>query len=204
MDLYDEQQAADAAWKFLRCNTTGTIRFGEHLQEVQYVICTDGTMVISAMVAMLQPQDMVMYVPQYEEDCMEIHVSLKEFSESGESGVYADRWQVYHGEPPDVQWAKVQIDAARFHEMFIDGEGLHRENSLAQDESSLCKQVNGDLTSLTNACKHLAQVEVESPTMVGVDPLGIDVRARFGIVRLEPTLPFASADDVIYFVKKNS
>ena len=204
MDLYDEQQAADDAWKFLRCNTTGTIRFGEHLQDVQYVICPDGTMVISAMVAMLQPQDMVMYVPQYEEDCMEMHVSLKEFSESSECGAYADRWQVYHGEPPDVQWATVQIDAARFHEMFIDGEGLHRENSLAQVESSLCKQVNGDLTSLTNACKHLVEVEVELPTMVGVDPLGIDVRARFGIVRLEPTSPFAGADEVIYFVKQNS
>jgi hypothetical protein len=201
MDEYDERQAADAAWRFLRCNTTGTLRFGEHLHDVRYVICPDATMVISAMVAMLQPQDMVMYVPQYEEDCMEMHVSLQQFSESGVGGMNADRWQVYHGEPPDVQWARVQIDAARFHEMFIDGEAFNRENTLAEEESSLCKQLNCDATSLKNACKRYAQVDVDSPTMVGVDPLGIDVRARFGIVRLEAMQPFVASDEVIAFIQ---
>jgi hypothetical protein len=204
MEPYDEQCVVDEAWKFLRGNTTGAIRFGDHVQKVAYVICPDSTMVISAMVAMLQPQDMVMYIPDYAEDCMEMHVTLEQFVEEGEDGQYADRWQVYHGEPPDVQWAKVSIDAVRFHEMFVEGESLMHENVLANHESSLCKQVNENTQSLIDACKRHAHVEVESPMMVGVDPLGIDVRARFGIVRVEPAAKFEQASDVLNFVDCDS
>ncbi|MBT4585137.1 MAG: hypothetical protein HOC93_08680 [Phycisphaerae bacterium] len=203
MEEYDEQQVSEAAWKFLRSNTTGTLRFGEHLHDVSYVFGNDGLMIITAMVAMLQPQDMVMYVPEYAEDCMEMHVTLEQFSEEGSGGVFADRWQMYHGEPPDIQWAKVTIDAARFHEMFIDGEGLHKENDFACDEPSLCKKLNGDIPKLITGCKRIAGIEVEAPVVVGVDPLGIDVRARFGIVRLAAELPFAKASDVITFMNQN-
>ncbi len=200
MEPYDEQQAMDEAWKFLRRNTTATLRFGEHLHDVSYVLCHDGAMVISVMVAMLQPQDMVMYVPEYAEDCMEMHITLEQFSEEGDGGASADRWQVYHGEPPDVQWAKVVIDAARFHELFVDGEGLKRANELANDEPVLCKEANSDRANLIKVCARVSKVEVASPIMVGVDPLGIDIRARFGIVRLEPEMPFDGKEQVARFI----
>ena len=107
---------------------------------------------------------------------------------------------MYHGDPPDVQWARVEIDAARFHEMFIDGEDLQRENLLKEEESSLCKQLNSARDSLSRACRRVAGVEVESPVLVGVDSLGLDVRARFGIVRVEPDSPFENAKQVLSFV----
>ena len=201
MEEYDEQQVLECAWKFLRCNTMGTLRFGEHLHDVSYVIGNDGAMIIPAMVAMLQPQDIVMYVPEYAEDCVEMHVTLEQFSEQGDGGVYADRWQMYHGEPPDVQWAKVTIDAARFHEMFIDGEGLQRENEIASDEPTLCKQLNGDVAEVIRACTRIAHVEVEAPVVVGVDTLGVDVRARFGVVRLASEAPLENTADVIAFMQ---
>ncbi len=204
MEEYDEQQAVEAAWKFLRCNTTGTLRFGEHLHDVSYVFGNDGAMIIPAMVAILQPQDTVMYVPEYAEECMEMHVTLEQFTEDGSGGAYADRWQMYHGEPPDVQWAKVTIDAARFHEMFIDGEGLQRENEIASNEPSLCKQLNGDRTVVLDACKRIASMEVESPVVVGVDTFGVDVRARFGIVRLASETSLKNTGDVIAFMKQVS
>jgi hypothetical protein len=202
MEEYNEQQAMDAAWEFLRCNSTGTLRFGEHLQDVSYVFDNDGSMIISVMVAMLQPQDLVMYIPEYVEDCMEMHVTLEQFSEDDAGGAYADRWQMYHGEPPDVQWAKVAIDAARFHGMFVAGEGLQRENKIADDESSLCKALNGDISKVVSACKRIANVEVKTPVVVGVDSLGVDVRARFGIIRLATETPFTNAGDVITFMNQ--
>jgi hypothetical protein len=202
MEEYDEQQVLDAAWKFLRCNSTGTLRFGDNLHDVSYVFVNDGSMIIPAMVAMLQPQDLVMYVPEYAEDCIEMHVTLEQFSENGAGGVYADRWQMYHGEPPDVQWAKVAIDAARFHDMFVDGEGLQRENKIAGDEPSLCKELNRDISEVAKACKRIARVEVEVPVVVGVDPLGVDVRARFGIVRLASETPLTNFGEVIAFMKQ--
>ena len=100
MEEYDEQQTANNAWAFLRSNSTASLSFGENNFDISYVIIPDGRLVISAMVAMLQPCDMVMYVPEYADGCMEMHVSLEQFKEDAEHGGFADRWQVYHGDPP--------------------------------------------------------------------------------------------------------
>jgi hypothetical protein len=200
LEEYDEQQMSDAAWNFLRSNSTVSVEFGENTIDVSYVIIPDGRLVIPAMVAMLQPCDIVMYVPQYMNDCMEMHVSISQFAEQGKEGTFADRWRVYHGEPPDTQWAFVDIDAVRFHELFIDGEGLCRENPLAELESSICKSLNSHQDKLRDVCKEKTNVEITSPFVVGVDPLGIDIRAPFGIVRIPAEQPFTSAEDVSTFV----
>ena len=199
MDKYDEQQASDGAWAFLRSNSTASLAFGENNFDLSYIIIPDGRLVISAMVAMLQPCDTVMYVPQYEDGCMEIHVSLMQFTASGENGVFADRWQVYHGEPPDTQWAFVDIDAARFHAMFIDGESLRRENVLANNEHKICKTLNEKLNIVRQVCASNTNVDVKNPFVVGVDSLGVDIRAPFGIVRISAEVPFTSSDDVLSF-----
>ena len=201
MEPFDEGKATDAAWAFLRGNSTATLKFSEYTHDVSYVICPSGELVIPAMVAMLQPCDTIMFVPEYSENCMELQVSLRQFFERGEDGLLADRWNVYHGESPDVQWALVDIDAARFHEMFIDGEGLCRKNPLAGEEHSICKHLNtqyGD--AVRAACLAKTNVDVTNPVIVGVDPLGIDVRAPFGIVRIPSQTPFESSDDVVSFV----
>lgn len=140
-----------------------------------------------------------MYVPDYSEDCMEIHVSLHKFDDSGKGGLLSDRWNVYHGDSPDVQWALVDIDAARFHEMFIDGEGLCRENPLAEFENSICKQINENTEYIRGLCLSKTNVDVTDPVVVGVDPLGIDVRAPFGIVRIIADSAFTSAHDLLAF-----
>jgi len=197
MDIYDEKKAGDAAWAFLRSNSTATVKFGENTRDVAYIVAPDGRLIISAMVAMLQPCDIVMFVPEYIDDCMEMHVSLHQFEEDGDAGILADRWQVYHGEPPDVQWAVVDIDAARFHEMFIDGEALCRENPLAEIEISLCKQLNSDKNILREVCESKTNIAVTNPFVVGVDSLGLDVRAPFGFGRIPAASPFAAADDVL-------
>ncbi|MBC8202118.1 MAG: hypothetical protein H8E86_08730 [Planctomycetes bacterium] len=199
MEPFEEDKITDAAWAFLRGNTTATIKFGEHTNDVSYVICPSGELVIPAMVAMLQPCDIIMYVPDYSEDCMEIHVSLHKFDDSGKGGLLSDRWNVYHGDSPDVQWALVDIDAARFHEMFIDGEGLCRENPLAEFENSICKQINENTEYIRGLCLSKTNVDVTDPVVVGVDPLGIDVRAPFGIVRIIADSAFTSAHDLLAF-----
>jgi len=106
---------------------------------------------------------------------------------------------VYHGEPPDTQWAFVDIDAARFHEMFIDGEILRRENTLSAIERSLCKTLNENQDVVREICTTKTNVEVTNPFVVGVDPLGVDIRAPFGIVRVPADYPFGSSDDVLAF-----
>ena len=65
VEEYNEQEVARVAWAFLRSNSTCTLRFGENMQDMSYVIAPSGELVISAMVAMLQPCDTIMYVPDY-------------------------------------------------------------------------------------------------------------------------------------------
>ena len=201
MESFDEQQVADAAWLYLRSNSTATIKFYEHTLDVSYVINHEGVLVIPAMIAMLQPCDIVMFIPEYCEDCIEMHVSLQEFKEEGEHASLADRWQVYHGVSPEVQWAMLEIDAARFHEVFIDGEQLQRENPLGELEPALCKDLNENhIEHLIEICKKHTNVAVQDPVVVGVDPLGLDIRASFGIIRVPTKTPFATTDDVTAFV----
>lgn len=200
MESFDEKQIADSAWEFLRSNTTATLKFGEHTHDLSYVVAPTGELIIPVMVAMLQPCDLVMFVPEYCDNCMEMHVSLEQFLPTGEQGMLADRWNVYHGESPDVQWALVAIDMARFHEMFIDGESLCRENPLSEEEHGLCKQLNAhSKEAVQRMCVQKTNVEVADPVIVGIDPLGVDVRASFGIVRIPASEPFASVDDVQSF-----
>jgi hypothetical protein len=199
MEEYDEQQAEQGAWAFLRSNSTTSISFGDNNIDVSYVIIPDGRLVISAMVAMLQPCDIVMFVPEYADGCMEMHISLEQFFDTGENGVFADRWQIYHGEPPDTQWAFVDIDAARFHDLFVDGEALRQENKLATVERVICKTLNENQDVIRQVCTSNTNVEVTDPFVVGVDQLGVDIRAPFGIIRIPAEKPFASSEDVIAF-----
>lgn len=175
----------EEAYAFVRGNTKADLRFEENMRPIKYVIAPDGRLIAPMMVAMLRSFDLVLFIPSYEEGAMEVQVTPEEFDERGAEGAAADRWRIYHGEPEDVRWAFLQIDAARFGGMVIDGLALMRVNPLAKDESRICKHMNqehGD--DLRRLCAAYGKMDVEQPLMVGIDPLGIDVRARFDVLRV--------------------
>lgn len=175
----------DAALAFLRAHTTAELRFDEHLRPLHYVIAPDGRPVAPVMVAMIQSMDTVLYVPECSEDAMELSVTLLPFEEEGPEGHLCDRWRIHHGEPPDVRWAVLSIDAVRYAGMIIDGEALMRPNPLAGEEAAICRWVNADhAADLRAAARRVTGVDVPEPKLVAVDPGGLDVRARFGILRV--------------------
>ncbi|MHC4809916.1 MAG: hypothetical protein ACYTEV_06065 [Planctomycetota bacterium] len=175
----------DAAHAFLRGHSTAEIRFDEHLRPLHYVVAPDGLLVAPVMVAMLQSMDTVLFVPECSEDAMELSVTLLPLEEHGPEGGLCDRWRIFHGDPPDVRWARMSIDAARYAGMVIDGEALMRPNPLAAEEAAICREVNtGRLEDLRRAAERVSGVDVPEPRLVGVDPGGLDVRARFGVIRV--------------------
>lgn len=179
-----DSRVGDDAWAFLRANTTAGIQFGEHLQDACYVLSHGGELILPVMTAMLQAVDVVLHVPAFEEGAMQLHCTLIAFEEGGR-GDLADRWRVYHGEPPDTNWAIAEINAARFHEFFVDGEVLRRENPCSEHEAVTCMEINSQRRdALAEACRDHARVDVREPILVGIDDLGWDVRATFGILRL--------------------
>ncbi len=74
-----------------------------------------------------------------------------------------------------------------------------KENPLAGDEAKLCRTVNKERRdALTRLCRK-SDADVAEPLLVGVDPLGFDVRRRFDVVRVpavEPMLTIADAERV--------
>jgi len=186
----------ETAYAYLRRHYSGDLRFDEHFRPVRYVFAPDGALVTPVMAAMLASYDTVLFVPECVDDALEVQVTAEQFDEQDASGgALADRWRIYHGEPEDVYWAKLVIDAARFEGHVIDGEALMRENPLGEHESTLCRSINTDhRDDLKLLCEHFAQTDVAQPIAVGLDALGLDVRRKFDCIRIPFDKPQESAE----------
>ncbi len=181
-------QIVENAYRHLRGHSCADIRFEEHFRPLSYVFHEDGRLVAPVMVAMLQAVETVIFVPEAAENSLEVLVTLDEIDEHGPEGAITDRWRIYHGDPPDVRWAQMNIDAGKLEGSVIDGEALTRANPLANEESRICKHMNQDHSSdLRILALHFAHIEIEKPVMLGIDPLGIDIRGRFDVVRINTT-----------------
>ncbi len=197
MVAMSEDQAAGQAYTFLRGHTRGDLGFDEHIGPVRYVIGPDGRLVAPVTYQMLDAEDTVLFAPAFAEGAMEVQVTLSALDPEGAEGALADRWRIYHGEPQEAHWAWLNPDAARYGKWVVDGEALRRSNPLAADEARLCRQINqGPRDELRRVCRHFAEADVEEPLVVGVDPLGFDVRRRFDVARVPVPAAMGTADAV--------
>jgi hypothetical protein len=74
---------------------------------------------------------------------------------------------------------------ARFDGCILDGSAVQQPNQLAAVEPRICGLLNREhLTNLHQAVQTMLQLDLEDPRVVGLDPTGLHVRARFDIVRL--------------------
>lgn len=186
------------AYDYLRAHLSGRLRFDSDRLEMRVAPAPDGTLVASVMVAMLRAVDTVLELPDDSDDSMTVQVTLEEITETGPDAALCDRWCIYHGEPPDVRWARMHIDAARFRGHFIDGLGLTRENPFAQREPALCKDINENHAALlAPAALAAGGHKLAEPKLVGVDPWGFDLRGHLGIARVVCRPPMESADAAV-------
>jgi hypothetical protein len=103
---------------------------------------------------------------------------------------WTDRHMAYHPEARATRFARAVIDSVKLRSgRVIDADRLALTNPLLDVEPALCKRLNADRDALRELCRLMAGVEPDEPVAVGVDRYGIDVRARFGIVRVELPAP---------------
>lgn len=128
--------------------------------------------------------EMVLFAPA--EQDWDIHVSLApSVIPRPESEECVDRWGAYHGSTSNTAWVRCSVTAGKSESGVFDQEHLEVPNPLGRAEYALIRRANTDPRALSAACKSFAGTLVADPLCVGVDPLGVDVRARFGIVRIE-------------------
>jgi len=134
----------------------------------------------------------VLVVPEDRFDApIRVTLSLHEEPESDAS----DRFLAYHQRQEHPRWARGRIAFTKLDSGGVaDGEALMRPNPLLDAIPRLCKRLNNDQGALRELCRLLDKVEIEHPVAVGVDEEGCDVRAEFGVVRVQWPAPVADAD----------
>lgn len=109
---------------------------------------------------------------------------------------WTDRHLAYHPDARVPGFARASVDSAKLREGdVVPGEQLALTNPLASAEPALCKRLNQDRVALAALCRLMTGTEPEAPVAVGVDRYGIDVRGRFGIIRLDLPAPCTDPDE---------
>lgn len=176
-----ERESLEHAIEFLTSNREGILSFDDHHIPVRFVSDPEsGRLVADLPVAAFLASEHVLSVPDEGDDALEMIVTPEETPES----VLTDRWMAWFGEPQHVRWGIMWIESGRFGPWVYDGAALMRGNALCADEAGLCRELNADKGRLASICRAHAPVEMHDPVCVGVDPGGIHVRARFGVVRI--------------------
>lgn len=195
----DHQHAIDRAMRLLRGHTTGTLLADSTPYDVRYIVDPiTGSLVLTAEDAMFDADDVVLVLP---EDCFDapIRVSLDLSTNIDEEP--CDRFLAYHLHQPRSIWARGMINFAKLESgEVISDEQLQIPNGIVKQLPSLCKKLNSDRKALAEICTLLTRASIEEPTAVGVDPIGFDVRGRFGVLRVEfpsPVKDAGEAEDVL-------
>lgn len=103
-----------------------------------------------------------------------------------------DRHLIYHGPSHQRRWALLRVESARIANRVFDPQLLIAPNPLRSAEPGLCKLANGRKEHLLALARDRIGRSLDRAVMVGIDPLGLDVRTNFGIGRIEFTAPMTT------------
>ncbi|MEM1330672.1 MAG: hypothetical protein AAGG07_08945 [Planctomycetota bacterium] len=184
MQHEDERSPQDALRHFRRFKQGVLLADGRPWRTRFIVDPVDGAVLMPIDPEVRGADELVLHIPDEGFDAMQALLEQNAFID-GDPGAIADRFMGYHGEPESAIWLRSTLAAARWDGTVVDGDDLAIPNALRSAEPALLRALNSDREVL-RAALHGLGVEVESPTAVGVDPMGFDVRAAFGIVRAEP------------------
>lgn len=190
---HDTHQTLTRARTLLRSHTTGTLLCDGTPYETRYIIDpVDGALMMCSESEMFEAQDCVLVIPEDRFNApIRVTLSLQEEPESGSS----DRYLAYHRKQDRPRWARGRIAFAKIDSGGVaDGEALMIPNPLNASISSLCKRLNSDPRALREVCLLLSKAKIEQPVAVGVDEEGCDVRAEFGVVRVQWPAPVPDAN----------
>lgn len=146
-----------------------------------------GELILGVEQAILDAESLVLFLPK---DTFDAEATLLVQHRPAEDDQWTDRHMAYHPEARPSRWARAVVDSVKLRDgEVVDGPRLGLSNPLLAAEPALCKRLNADPDDLGELCALMAGVRPEEPVAVGVDRYGIDVRARFGIVRVELPAP---------------
>ena len=180
----DQSQAIERAKRLLYGHTTGTLMIDSTPNDIEYIVDPrTGSLVLTAQEDMLNGDDVVLVVPEDRFDSP-LRLSLELSTEIDEEP--CDRFIAYHLHQPRPIWICGRIHFAKLDSgSVVSDDELEVPNPLVDALPGLCKKLNADRKALHDVCLLLTRADIKEPVAVGVDPIGFDVRSRFGVVRVE-------------------
>jgi hypothetical protein len=152
-----------------------------------------GELILGVEQAILDAEDLVLFLPK---DTFDAEATVLVHHRAADDDLWTDRHMAYHPEDRPSRWARAVVDSVKLRDgEVIDGPRLALSNPLLVAEPALCKRLNAEPDRLGELCALMAGVRPEEPVAVGVDRYGIDVRARFGIIRIELPAPCEDPDE---------
>lgn len=168
--------------------------FDERCVRRRYVLDPDtGFPVVAVSAEVFDAEDFVLHVPEDEDDALQLMVEPQEVDSRNSPA--ADRYAIYHGKPGEVHLLRLEILSAKFRGHVFEGSELACVNPFGSGEAGLCKVANQRASDLTHLCARSCGTSPAAPVLVGVDPHGLDVRARFGVIRVDFPRKVASIDE---------
>lgn len=174
----------------LRAAAEGLLRFDDlHLRRPYILDPATGDPVAPIPAAVLAADEVALFIPDESADALQLLVQPIEIDPSREAA--ADRWRIYHGTTKEPRWARLEIQSARAGRDVFDGPELRGPAPFAADEPAALARLNADPARLAVLCRRAVGIAPADPRAVGLDPDGLDIRARFGIIRIpfDPPAP---------------
>ena len=179
--------ARHAGERILRRFHEGVLALHERRSGVRFVVeSASGAIVLPVEPGFAKSlsDELVLFVPGESEQQANIALS-PELIARPEAEEACDRWAAYHGKATHNAWIRGTVDGLKTESAVYGPDECAGPNPLGRAEYALIRHANADRAALSAACKRFGAMPVADPLAVGADPLGIDVRARFGILRLE-------------------
>ena len=195
--MASEAAQLKTAQDLIRSHFKGELNFDDNIERLGYIISPEGRLVAPVMVAMLHSVQTVLSIPDEGEPDIAMLLTLEELSPAEKNGALPDHWRIYHGDPPDVNWAFLNIDMARMGEYILDGEALKLSNPLADQQAPVLRTMNQDPHLIRRICHEVLTVQIDAPVMVGFDPEGFDIRGTFEVFRIPTPTLMNSAEQAI-------
>ena len=170
------------ARKHIRRFTTGVLRAGDRIHSTAFVIDgRDGSVVFPC--GDEDADGCLLSIPDDGFDEMSLLLDAEPFTVRFDE--VKDRHQAYHGIADGRWWFRCRVDSAKWKGAVFDGASVLNANMLRSDEPLLCRTLNADNARLAELTRLLTGVKPEQSVCVGVDPIGMDVRTRVGVIRVE-------------------
>ncbi|CAG0965942.1 hypothetical protein PHYC_00984 [Phycisphaerales bacterium] len=162
----------------------GLLQVGERMDPVRFVPDpATGEPVMPVHADVLMQDNLTLFIPEDTSDSLQLLGAPVEIDPARHAA--CDRHVAFFGRPNLTRWMLLDLESVRRDDIVLDAAEITRGNPLAPFEPALCRGLNARPDLLAAACRAALGTAPAAPVAVGVDPFGVTVRARFGVMRLD-------------------